>query len=88
MTVSFEYKGFIGSAQFVEDHKVYYGKLLNIDNLVTFKARDRDSLNREFREVVEEYLELSEEINFDPKTGSKNCKSKNFKKNQIANATG
>ncbi|MCK0107337.1 type II toxin-antitoxin system HicB family antitoxin [Marinobacter sp. S0848L] len=51
-----KYKGQIGSIEHDLDRGVLYGKLLFINDLVTYEAENLRSLEQEFRVSVDEYL--------------------------------
>jgi predicted HicB family RNase H-like nuclease len=56
-----EYKGYVGSVRYSNEHKVFHGKLEGIWDLVTYEATDVDSLNRSFEEAVDDYLAMCQE---------------------------
>ncbi|TWI91908.1 type II toxin-antitoxin system HicB family antitoxin [Chitinophaga japonensis] len=61
-----EYKGFIGSVHFSADDDVFFGKIEEIDDLVTFEGSSVKSLHKSFREAVEDYLELCKQVGKEP----------------------
>jgi predicted HicB family RNase H-like nuclease len=61
-----KYKDFIGSVHFSMDDEVFYGKLVGIDDLVTFEGNSVDSLKKSFKEAVEDYIELCKMANKSP----------------------
>ena len=65
------YKGFIGCVHFSGDDKVFYGKIEGIDDLVTFEAKDVNSLIKAFREEVNDYLLLCRELGKKPEKSYK-----------------
>jgi len=52
------YKNFIGSVHFSEKDEVFHGKLMDINDLVTYEGTSVTDLKKAFDEAVEEYLEL------------------------------
>lgn len=50
------YKGHSGSIQHTRNNGTYHGKILDIDDLVTYEAPSREALEHSFREAVEDYL--------------------------------
>jgi len=53
-----EYKGYLGIVEFSPDDMVFHGKIHGINDLVTFEAKDVDSLLSAFHEAVDDYLEI------------------------------
>jgi predicted HicB family RNase H-like nuclease len=51
-----KYKEYEGIAEFDIDHGVYRGKVLFIDDLVTYEADSRRELQREFEAAVDDYI--------------------------------
>lgn len=56
------YKGFEGSAEIDVAREVCRGKILFIDDLVTYEARDVKGLRREFVSAVDDYLATCEQL--------------------------
>lgn len=50
------YKGYLGSIEFAEEDRLFYGKLEFIRALVSYEAKDADSLVTVFHEAVDAYL--------------------------------
>jgi predicted HicB family RNase H-like nuclease len=61
-----EYKSYYGSVQFSSEDEVFYGKLLGIDDLVTFEGGSVRELKKAFHEAVDDYLETCAEVGKDP----------------------
>jgi predicted HicB family RNase H-like nuclease len=51
------YKGYLGSVEFDQDERLFYGKLAYIRALVSYEATDAEGLVRAFREAVDDYLD-------------------------------
>lgn len=51
-----KYKGYIGVAQFDEDARVFFGRVINTRDTITFESTDSTKLEKEFRASVDEYL--------------------------------
>ena len=60
-----EYKGFTARIEFSADDNVFFGRLLGIDDIVTFEAETVEDLRRSFEEAVDFHIEVCE------KTGKK-----------------
>jgi predicted HicB family RNase H-like nuclease len=54
----YEYKGYTGSIEFSSDDQCYFGRLLNINDLVHYEADTVEDLNEEFKEAVDDYIEF------------------------------
>jgi predicted HicB family RNase H-like nuclease len=52
------YKGFLGSVYFSPEDDRFHGRIEGIDDLVSFEGRSVEELKRNFKEAVEDYLEL------------------------------
>lgn len=57
-----EYKGFQGRYEYQSENDVYYGKIINIDDLVTFEATSVVEIQKTFEESVDEYLKLCNDL--------------------------
>ena len=53
-----KHKGYIGSAEYSAEDRVFHGRLLGIADVVNYEATTVDELEREFRDSVEDYLEF------------------------------
>lgn len=63
------YKGFIGSVHFSSEDTVFYGRIEQINDLVTFEGDNVEELVNSFHEAVDDYITLCKE------TGKKPLKS-------------
>ena len=70
MSKVMEYKGYQGSVDFSLEDRVLHGKILHINDLVTFEAESLAALEEAFHEAVEDYLddysEFCEEEGYNP----------------------
>ena len=53
-----EYDGFIGTVHFDADEEVFYGKIEEIDDLVTFEGSTVKQIKSAFIEAVKDYQEI------------------------------
>lgn len=53
-----KYKDFLGSVHYSTDDEVFFGKLIGIDDLITFEGASVKELKDSFQEAVDDYLEL------------------------------
>lgn len=56
MSNTIEHKGYIGSVEYSNADKCFFGKLEMIDDLVTFEANTVDDLEKSFQDSVDDYL--------------------------------
>lgn len=54
----FEYKGFLGSAEISMEDAVLFGKLLYVNDLVTYEAETMHELKTAFEEAVDDYVDF------------------------------
>ena len=57
-----EYKGYYANIHFSVDDEVFYGKLIGINDLVTFEGDAVKELKQAFIEAVDDYLETCKEV--------------------------
>ena len=58
-----EYKGYVGSIEYSLDDDIYYGKLLNIQDLVAYEGNTFELLYEDYLDAVDDYIELKKEVN-------------------------
>ena len=61
-----KYKGFIGSVNVSVKDNCIYGKILFINDLVTYEADSIDQLKAEFKAAVDDYVETCRELGIEP----------------------
>lgn len=61
-----EYKGFIGSLQFSAADDIFFGKVEEIEDLITFEGDSVKALHRSFEAAVEDYLALCKKTGKEP----------------------
>lgn len=57
-----EYKGYTGSIEYSLEDGVFYGKLLNIEDLVTYEGEENYSLYNHYLEAVDDYIKFKKEV--------------------------
>jgi predicted HicB family RNase H-like nuclease len=62
------HKGYLGSVEFDENERVFYGRLEFIRALVSYEGNDAEGLIRAFHEAVDDYLALCREQGTKPET--------------------
>lgn len=61
-----EYKGFQGSVDFDAQSDEMHGKILHINDLVSYEADSLRELRLAFEEAVDDYLATCKELNLEP----------------------
>lgn len=61
-----QYKGFFGSVEISIEDDVLYGKLLYVNDLVTYEANTTSELKQAFEESVDDYLDFCAAHNKEP----------------------
>ena len=61
-----KYKDFMGTVHFSTDDEVFHGKLIGINDLVTFEGCSVVELKNSFEKAVEDYIELCRNVNKSP----------------------
>ncbi|MCX6318997.1 MAG: type II toxin-antitoxin system HicB family antitoxin [Bacteroidetes bacterium] len=65
------YKSYYASIQFSADDEVFHGKVIGLNDLVTFEGTSVTALKKAFREAVEDYLETCKQLGKDPEKSYK-----------------
>ena len=60
MDNTLKYKGYIGSVEFSADDRILHGQILFIRDGITYEGKSIKKINADFREAVDDYLELCE----------------------------
>lgn len=66
MSAHLHYRGYFGTVEYSPPDKVLFGQLDGIGALVSYEGMDVESLEKDFREAVDDYLELCEEEGIEP----------------------
>ena len=61
-----EHKGYIGSVELSSVDDVFCGKILGINDLVTFEGESVRELKEAFMEAVDDYVKTCEQVNKQP----------------------
>jgi predicted HicB family RNase H-like nuclease len=61
-----EYKGYTGVFEFDPSVDAFHGRVIGLQDVVTFEGRSLDELRREMAESIEDYLELCAEAGKNP----------------------
>lgn len=66
MSKTLSFKGYTGSIEVDVENECLYGKLLFINDVVTYEALDISSLKAEFNNAVDDYIETCAQIDKEP----------------------
>ena len=61
-----QYNGYLGSVDYSLEDKCLHGKILHINDLVTFEAEKVSELEQEFRNAVDDYLATCKKLDREP----------------------
>jgi predicted HicB family RNase H-like nuclease len=61
-----EYKGYHGSVEYSAPDRCFYGRILGIHSCILYEGTDTDSIEEDFRNAVDDYLDLCERKGFKP----------------------
>ena len=61
-----EYKGYLGSVEYSASNEIFYGRIIGIDDRITYDGDSVQGLKNSFVEAVEDYLEGCAEIGKEP----------------------
>ncbi|NLD11413.1 MAG: toxin-antitoxin system HicB family antitoxin [Clostridiales bacterium] len=62
----FEYKNYIGTVNLSMEDRVFYGTVHGLKDLVTFEGETFEELESSFRDAVDDYLVVCEELGKEP----------------------
>ena len=60
--MTLHYKGYSGSSEWSEEDNIFFGKILDIGDLVAYEAETEAALADEFLKAVDEYIYFKEEL--------------------------
>jgi predicted HicB family RNase H-like nuclease len=61
-----EYKGYTGIFEFDPSIDAFHGRIIGLQDVVTFQGRSLEELRREMAESVEDYVEFCAEVGKEP----------------------
>jgi predicted HicB family RNase H-like nuclease len=71
MSNTIEYNGYIGTIEYSQEDKCFFGKLDMINDLVTFEANNANDLEKNFKNAVDEYIETCKQLGREPQKAFK-----------------
>lgn len=60
-----KYKGYEGYVHFSIEDNLYYGRILDIKDLVDYNSETEEDIENQFRLAVDDYIEFKKEIGRD-----------------------
>ena len=73
MSAILEYKGYHTKIEFDSESWVLRGKIEGINDLINFESDDMATIEKEFHEAVDDYLEFCKEVGKEPEKEYKGC---------------
>lgn len=67
-----KYKGFIGSAEYDNEAKIFHGDVINSEDVITFEGENIKELEKAFHESVDDYLAWCEEEDYEQHYSNEN----------------
>lgn len=74
-----EYKGYIGSVEFSEKDRLFYGKLQGMRSLISYEGTNAEDLIEDFHGAVDDYLKSCEQDGIKPEKPYKGSTNLRFK---------
>lgn len=68
------YRGYTARPEYSAEDRIFYGKILEISDLVDFQAESTQDLQDEFQKAVDGYLVFCEKIGKEPQKGNAGVK--------------
>jgi len=65
------YKGYYGSVMFSDEDNIFYGKIIGINDHITYDGCNVDELRRNFQGAVIEYLDICSKMGKEPEKAYK-----------------
>ena len=51
-----QYKGYVGSCEFSEEDRIFYGKVMGVRSLISYEGENEKELLNDFHAAVDDYL--------------------------------
>lgn len=61
-----EYKGYFGRVEYDESGEIFFGRVINIDDVITFESESAKEIKQAFRDSLDDYLEFCAELGKQP----------------------
>ena len=66
MKNTMNYKGYYGSIEFSDEDNVFFGRIVGVNDRITYEGVDVKSLRYDFETAVDEYLETCSHLGKEP----------------------
>jgi predicted HicB family RNase H-like nuclease len=67
-----QYKGYAGNVQFDPDDMIFYGRVMGMKKAhIAYEGKTVDDLVKDFRDAIDDYLNMCAEEGIDPKSPSR-----------------
>ena len=66
MKNTMNYKGYYGSVEFSDEDSVFFGRIIGINDRITYEGDNVNALRNDFQEAVDEYLETCAQLGKEP----------------------
>lgn len=66
-----EYKGYYGTVDFSIENNILFGKVIGVQSLISYEGDSIQSLQEDFQEAIEDYLEMCAEKGVSPEKNYK-----------------
>ncbi len=57
-----KYKGYHGQFNYDEEAKLFHGKVVGLNDVITFQETSEDELEQAFKDSVDEYLDFCKDL--------------------------
>ena len=66
MKNTMSYRGYYGSVEFSDEDSVFFGRIIGINDHITYEGDNVKALRNDFHEAVDEYLETCAQLGKEP----------------------
>ena len=66
MKNTMSYQGYYGSVEFSDDDNIFFGRIIGINDHITYEGDNVKTLRDDFQKAVDEYLEICFQLNKEP----------------------
>ena len=71
MKNTMNYKDYYGSVEFSDEDNVFFGRIIGINDRITYQGENAKDLRRDFENSVDEYIEICAELGKPPEKAYK-----------------
>ena len=61
-----KYKDYYGSVEFCDEDNIFFGKLIGINDHITYEGDSVETLRKNFHEAVEDYFDICKDLGKEP----------------------